>query len=417
MSSPPPLTGQHTDRWPVIWMLTANLISNLGNSIVMLAIPWFVLQTTGSAGKMGIVAAASVAPLILSTFIGGTLTDRMSHRQLATFADVLSGLSVAAIPALHFTTGLNLWTLIGLVFAGAIFDGPGMNARQAMIPKLADRAGISLERVNSGFGIGRSLMGLLGAPAAGALIALMGAASALWITATTFAVSATITRFLLPPTTRPEPSGTTMLADMKAGLRYVFGNRLLRSIALTATVLNMVLNPIFAIGLPIYIADMGRSAGTLGVLMTSVAAGTLAGSLFYGWLGERLPPRPTVIATLAMLTLPLFGMALQPGLITMWLLLFVIDFGSGIINPLVVSYFHRHTPEQMLGRALGTLMSTAMMASPLGMLLGGALIAAQGFGVALLAGGIAMAAACLPLVFNRSLATLRASAPVAVETA
>ena len=101
----------------------------------------------------------------------------------------------------------------------------------------------------------------------------------------------------------------------------------------------------------------------------------------------------------------------------MWLLLFVIDFGSGIINPLVVSYFHRHTPEQLLGRALGTLMSTAMMASPLGMLLGGALIAEQGFGVALLAGGIAMVAACLPLVFNRSLATLRASAPVAVETA
>ena len=169
MSSPPPLTGQHTDRWPVIWMLTANLISNLGNSIVMLAIPWFVLQTTGSAGKMGIVAAASVAPLILSTFIGGTLTDRMSHRQLATFADVLSGLSVAAIPALHFTTGLNLWTLIGLVFAGAIFDGPGMNARQAMI-QLADRAGISLERV---IRIRHWPLadGLLGAPAAGALIA------------------------------------------------------------------------------------------------------------------------------------------------------------------------------------------------------------------------------------------------------
>ncbi len=406
MSMASPMTGQPTDRWPVIWMLTANLVSNLGNNVVALAIPWFVLQTTGSAGKMGIVAAASVAPLVASTFIGGTLTDRMSHRQLATFADVLSGISVAAIPALHFTVGLDLWTLIGLVFLGAIFDGPGMNARQAMIPKLADRAGMSLERVNSGFGIGRSLMSLLGAPVAGLLIALLGAASALWITAATFAVSAAITRFLLPATTRPEPTGASMVADMKEGLRYLFSNRLLRSIALTSTVLNMVLNPIFAIGLPIYIADMGRDAGTLGVLMTSVAAGGLAGSLFYGWLGERLPPRPTVTATLMMLTLPLFGMAMRPNLFAMWLLLFVVMFGSGVVNPLVMSFFHRHTPERMLGRALGTLMSTAMMASPLGMLLGGALIATQGFGVAVLTGAIGMTVACLPMAFNGALADL-----------
>jgi MFS family permease len=315
------------------------------------------------------------------------------------------------------TVGFNLWTLIGLVFLGAIFDGPGINARQAMIPRLADRAGMSLERVNSGFGIGRSLMGLLGAPVAGLLIALLGAASALWITASTFAISAAITRFLLPATARPEPTGASMMADMKDGLRYLFNSRLLRSIALTATVLNMVLNPIFAIGLPVYIADMGRDAGTLGILMTSVAAGGLAGSLFYGWLGERLPPRPTVIATLLLLTLPLFGMAMRPDLVTMWLLLFAIDFGGGVINPLVISFFQRHTPERMLGRTLGTLMSTAMMASPLGMLLGGILIGSQGFGFALLAGGIAMTAACIPLALNGSLADLGRPATSAAKAA
>jgi MFS family permease len=179
----------------------------------------------------------------------------------------------------------------------------------------------------------------------------------------------------------------------------------------------MVLNPIFAIGLPVYIADMGRDAGTLGILMTSVAAGALAGSLFYGWLGERLPPRPTVIATLLMLTLPLFGMAMRPNLVAMWLLLFVIDFGGGIINPLIVSFFHRHTPERMLGRALGTMMSTAMMASPLGMLLGGALIATQGLEAAVLAGGVAMTAACIPLALNGSLADLGGPVSGAAEAA
>lgn len=401
-----PTTSQDVNRWPVCWMLTANLLSNLGNQITNLAIPWFVWLTTGSASQMGLVAAATLAPLVISTFVGGTLTDRMSHRQLAVMSDILSGVTVAAIPALYFTTGLNIATLIALVFLGAIFDGPGMNARQAMVPKLAERAGMSLERVNSGFGIGRSLMGLLGAPIAGGLIAVMGAAGSLWVTAATFGISATIVRFMLPATTRPEPTGSTMLQDMREGFRLIFRSRLLRSVALTGTVLNMVLSPVFAIGLPIYISNAGYDVGTLGLLMTSVAAGSLAGSLFHGWKGEALAPRPTVIAALTMLTLPLFGVATQPNLMVTWLLLFVIDFGAGIINPLLMSYLQRHTSEHMLGRTLGTLMSTSMLATPLGMLIGGVLISSQGFGAAIAIGGIAMALVSLMLAGNRTLSEL-----------
>jgi MFS family permease len=411
MPAPSPSTGQPINRWPVVWMLAANLLSNLGNTIVMLAIPWFVLQTTGSASKVGLVAAASVAPMVVSTFVGGTLTDRMSHRQLAVVSDVLSGLSVAAIPALHFTVGLDLWTLIGLVFLGAIFDGPGMNARQAMIPKLAGRAGMSLERVNSGFGIGRSLMSLLGAPIAGGLVALLGAASALWVTAASFAVSAGIVRFLLPATSRPEPTGSSMLADMREGFRYLFGNRLLRAVVLSATALNMVFNPLFGIGIPVYIRANGHDADTLGVMLGSEAGGVLLGSLLYGWLGERLPARSTVIASLLMLTAPLFGVALEPGLWVMGGLLFVVGLGSGIVNPLLGTFIQRYTPEHMLGRALGTFVSVALLASPLGMLIGGALIASVGFGAAALAGAVLVALVAGMLAFNGALADLAPARP------
>lgn len=411
MSSPttPPVRAA-AGRRPVIGMLAANLISNLGNSITLLAVPWFVLQTTGSAGQMGLVAAATLAPMVISTFVGGALTDRMSHRQLAVLADVLSGVTVAAVPILYATTGLNIVALMALMFLGALFDGPGMNARMAMIPKLAADAGMSLERVNSGFGIGRSLIQLVGAPIGGFLIAFVGAANALWIDAATFAISALLIRLFVPATTRPEPSGRSIASEMLEGLRFLFGSRLLRSIALTATVVNMVLSPLFTIGLPLYVAGRGHDAGTLGVLMTAVAVGALAGSLVYGWIGERLPARATVIACLLMLTLPLLGIALEPGLLAMWVLLFIIDFGSGVVNPLVGTFFHRYTPERMLGRALGTMGSTAMLASPLGMLIGGALFASQGFGVATVIGAVAMLAVSVPLALNSALAELGGSA-------
>lgn len=407
----PPKTHLPNNRWPVYWMLTANLISNLGNNITVLAIPWFVLETTGSASKMGLVAAATLAPMVISTLVGGTLTDRMSHRQLAVMSDVLSGATVAAIPTLYFTTGLNIYALMVLVFLGAIFDGPGMNARMAMIPKLAERSTMALERVNSGFSIGRSLINLIGAPIGGLLIATVGSASALWIDAGTFLVSAIIVRLMLPVTARPEQTGTSMFADMKEGLSFLLRSRLLRSIALSGTIINMVFNPIFTIGIPIYIQHRGRDADVLGLLMTSVACGVLAGSLIYGWIGDRLPPRLTVIASLVLLALPLFGVASEPGLAVMWALLFLVNLGAGIVNPLLVTFFHRHTPEEMLGRALGTFMSATMLASPVGMLIGGSIIASQGFGFATLVGAIVVTLAASLLTFNSALSDLSGPSP------
>lgn len=401
---------------PVYWMLAANLISNLGNSITILAVPLFVLSTTGSAGQTGLVAAATVAPMVLSTFFGGVLTDRMSHPRLAVMADIFSGLTVAAVPLLYVTIGLNIYALMALMFLGAIFDGPGMNARQAMIPKLARDSSISLERINSGFTIGRSLVSLVGLPIAGLLIAWIGAASSLWITAATFAISAAITQVLLPATARPEPSRASVAADLKEGLRFIFHNRLLRSITLTATVINMVLNPIFTIGIPVYILNIGRDASALGLLMTSVAVGGLAGAALYGWIGDRLPARLTTIISLLMITLPVFPMATQPNLIAMWALLFVLNFGSGIVNPLLTTFFHRHTPEKMLGRALGTFISGTMLASPVGMLIGGALIETQGFAFTVIIGAGMMALVTVLLVTNGALADLDRPAPVTATT-
>lgn len=415
----PPISTQGRTRpsipAPVYWMLAANLISSLGNIVTMLAVPLFVLDTTGSAGQAGLVAAATVAPMVLSTFFGGVLTDRMSHRRLAVMSDILSGVTVAAIPLLYVTIGLHIYTLMALMFLGAIFDGPGSNARQAMIPKLARESSISLERINSGFSIGGSIIRLIGTPLAGLLIVWAGGVSALWINAATFAISATIIQFLLPATARPELSQVSVGADLKEGLRFIFHNRLLRSIVLTAIVINMVANPIFTIGIPVYILNMGHDASALGLLMTSLAVGGLAGAAVYGWIGERLPARLLTIVSLLLITLPVFPMATQPNLIAMWLLLFVSMFGSGMVNPLLTTFFHRHTPERMLGRALGTFISAAMLASPVGLIIGGALIETQGFGFTAIVGAVMMALVTLLLVASGALGDLDDPAPGTVR--
>ena len=75
---------------PLRSMLAANLISQLGNQFSNIAIPWFVLETTGSAGKMGLVAAVGLIPLIIMGAVAGGMVERVGYRRMAIISDLAS---------------------------------------------------------------------------------------------------------------------------------------------------------------------------------------------------------------------------------------------------------------------------------------------------------------------------------------
>lgn len=133
--------------------------------------PVIYAETTGSATKTGVTAAVTLIPVISASFLGGALADRASRRGLSVFADAMSALTLAFVPFFYLTTGLTFPGLLLLMFLGAIFDAPGGTARAAMVPELAYRAGMPLERVNSAFGVNQSVSMLVGAPFAGVMIA------------------------------------------------------------------------------------------------------------------------------------------------------------------------------------------------------------------------------------------------------
>lgn len=119
---------------PVYVLLVANLISRIGNQFTLLAIPWFVLETTGSASSAGITVAVGVLPYVLAGVFGGPIVDRLGYRLSSIVSDVASGITVALIPLLHVTAGLAIWQLLLLVFRGALLDSPGASARRSLFP-------------------------------------------------------------------------------------------------------------------------------------------------------------------------------------------------------------------------------------------------------------------------------------------
>ncbi|WP_317888982.1 MFS transporter [Salinispora mooreana] len=139
----PAQTGR---RLPFVAFLVAEAVSVAGNRIAMMAIPWFVLETSGSAALTGVTAFVFFVPSVLAAVLGGAIVDRFGYRQVSVVSDIANMLAVAAVPTMYAIGVLGFPLLVLLVFLGTLFDAPGNTARRAMLPDLATSARLPIER-------------------------------------------------------------------------------------------------------------------------------------------------------------------------------------------------------------------------------------------------------------------------------
>jgi len=362
---------------PLWAMLAGAGIGGVGNVITRLAIPWFVLETTGSAARTGLVAATELIPLIIAGMLGGTLVDRVGFKRTSVISDLASGVTVALIPALYFTIGLQFWQLLVLVFAGALLDSPGQTARRSFIPELAAAAGMSLARANGYFGAILRSTGLIGPPIAGVLIAYLGAAPLLWINAATFAISALITAALVPASLEPVPEAAdapgSYLADLKSGLLWIWRNPLIRTLVAMILVTNLIESPLVIV-LTVYGREVLNSSVALGLLLGVFSVGAVTGAVASGAFTERLPTRWVLALGFLGITLVYAVMAVQLPLAMILVAVAVTGVSAGPINPVLDTIFQERVPAHMRGRVFGMRSALMLSAMPLGVLGGGALI-------------------------------------------
>ncbi|HUG55714.1 MAG TPA: MFS transporter, partial [Candidatus Limnocylindrales bacterium] len=338
-----------------------------GNSVALVAIPWFVLETTGSAALTGVTAAVTVLPTILSGALSGVLVDRVGHRRASVIADLASALAVAAIPLLHVTLGIAFWQLLVLVFLGAVLDVPGVSARVSLMPDIAQGARVRLERANalmSAFQRGSQLAGPL---IAGGLIATVGATGALWLNAGTFLVSAVLIGALVPrPERVADVERVTYLARLRQGLRFLREDRLVRFILLVIAVTNLIASPVFSVGLPVYANRVLGSPIALGALLAALGGGALAGTLGYAAVGRRLPRRATLLGALFFAGAPLGLLAITESVAVDVVVLFLVGIAGGPLNPLIITLVQERTPSHMRGQVIGGTIAVAWIAMPIG---------------------------------------------------
>jgi MFS family permease len=372
-------------KLPVLLHQLSNLSSGLGNSIVMITIPWLILEETGSPAFAGLVVAISALPGLLISPIGGWLVDHLGRRAVSIGADLLSSLAVIAFPIVALTTGLNSSTILILAVVGAIFDPAGYTARKTLLADVAKASEIELDRLN---GIHDGFMGIswiLG-PAVGAtLISTVGAVNSFWASAGLFIIAALSITFLRVGNLGREArelaqeNGEVSDRSIRIGFHVLWNDKLLRTITISILIIAAVYMPTETVVLSTYFEDLGKPA-SLGIVISALAAGSAIGSFGYGWISARLTRRTLIRTILISTAVSIIPMAFLPPLPILAAAGFFLGLSWGPFNPLISSLIQQRVPADQQGRVFGVQTAVFYAAPPLGMVIAGISVEEYGVG-------------------------------------
>jgi MFS family permease len=415
-------------RGPLYALFAANVVSSIGDNLAFIAVPWFVLQTTGSVEQTGITAACTTAGVAVSAFFGASLVDLLGYRRASILSDLASGLAIAGIPLLYLLGQLAFRELLALVFLAGLFTTPGATARSSLIPDLAALGRVRLERAAAASDGVQRVSIFVGALLAGVLIIAVGTSSLLWIDAATFLVSATVivlavprrlpiapaiagaaTQPGIPPAALPSRRGPfkrlrRYVADLSQGVRFIWRDGVVFGIIAAVLVTNLLDEGFVSVLAPAYVRQVFGDPVVLGSIFALFGAGAFLGTILFGLIGHRLPRRWTLGISftlgggtrfLALAIFPILPVQLA------------VEGGAGLclgqINPLTRTLEYERVPAALRARVFGTITAGVMLGAPLGGLLSGLCAAAIGAQATLLVFGAIYLLATLSLLVNPAL--------------
>lgn len=376
-------------------------ISALGSRMTALAVPWFVLTTTGSPTKMGFTFAVELLPMVVLGIPSALLVHRFGVRRTMLLANAASAVLVALVPLLHHFGLLPYAVLLVIVFMFGAVATPYLTCQRLLVPQVFGNDEVLQTKANALVTASTQITGLAGPPLAGVLIAVMGAPNLLWIDAASFVFALVILDAGLPRSAagkdRGADAGDGRHHGALAGARFVVGDPLVRRVATVSFVVGAFF-PILIASLPVVADDWFHgSARIAGLLLAAWSAGSVIGLLgVLKFAGKFTPARLAALASVgvaAPLWLLLFHLAWPEfALVLVASSLFVYLLNSPMFTLLMV-----RTPDAIKPQVIAFLMTINMLAGPIGYAVAGP--ALQSWGVtpveAIVAAGMTVGALLL----------------------
>lgn len=359
-------------------------MSGVSNGVVMITVPWIVLEETGSAGRAGLLAAiVSLPGIVVSPIVGG-LIDRLGRRLVSVASDVLSLVSVLMFVVVNAVGDLSYWWIVAIAVLGATFDPAGYTARKSLIPNAATASGVSVDSAN-GRHEGLFAIGWMVGPAIGAAcIEWSGPMLSFTVTAFFFAVAAVSVGNMKvndehgKSVAHAHDGHEPFLESLRGGFRVILSDRALLGLTVTFVVLSGLYMPIDTVIFPAHFESIDDPSG-LGLLLASLAFGMVIGSFSYGRLSARFTSSQLLRTIVVVSTCSLFPMVALPSKWVFATLGLISGLSWGPFNPLWNTVVQKRVAPDLQGRVYGIQMSVLSAAPPLGQLIVGASV--DGFGL------------------------------------
>ena len=326
---------------------------------------WLVYDLTKSPLALGLVMFSFATPMAVFALLGGALADRVSKSKLIMVAQIFNAFLSLGLAILVHTGYITFWQLIvfGVLTGTCIaFQVP---ARQTLIPDI-----VGEKRVMNAVALNSSVSNLAriaGPAVAGLLIAALGTAFVFYLMAGMYVFSI-LSLSKVKMTTQQAKRPSSIRVEMFEGVRYVFSSSILMSLVIMSFVANLIGMMAFQGLMPAWSVEaLQMNATGLGLLMATMGAGAIVGSLFVASLGGFSRRGLLLIGSSLVWALFLFGFALSNHIYLALILLIVLGFLSATYLSLNQSLTQIYSEPMMRSRTMSmNLLSWGL--SPLGVL-------------------------------------------------
>jgi MFS family permease len=371
-----------------LWLI-GGTISLLGDQFYLVALPWLVLQQTGSAVVMGAIMMAGAIPRALLMLMGGAASDRISARKIMIATAMARTICVAVIAVLVWLRVLRIWELYALAVAFGVADAFAVPAQAAYMPALLKR-----EQLVAARSVSQStaqMTTIVGPIPAALVIKTLGVAWAFFADAISF-LFIIGALWKLPDPPKSQTAHKAMLHSIVEGIAYVGKDVPLRSLMLLVTVLNFCIAGPVSIGLAYLTKTRFGSPAEYGIAISAVAAGSLLGALLAGVWKIR---RRGVMILLVSLTLGvcLGSIGLLGKVWSIASVLLIMGAAAGMVNIHIGAWIMQRIDVAVRGRVASVLMLASYGIIPISLAVAGFLVAWSLRLMFLFAGGLMVLAA------------------------
>lgn len=289
MSSPRPIFPKINRSIVLLWI--GHIISHAGDAIYQIALPWLILDLTGSKTTTSLVAECAYLPAVLFSLLAGVFVDRFDRRHVMIFSDAVRMILVVILVLFLLTGGTSTWVIGLIVFSVASFATLFYPARDAFIPSLVPRE--SLTSANAFMSTSGQFAHMAGPAMAAILVAWIGLTHLFTFDALSFGASMICVALIARKSRQPvmDKEKSTHLRDLKEGLHYVFQKKTLALLLILTAVNNLFIMGPAMIGTPIFIREVLRldfiAYATVEAFM---AGGMLLGSFLVWRFGKDFNP-------------------------------------------------------------------------------------------------------------------------------